>query len=168
MTAISQLQMTYSAEEDRILLRVNTDDDEEFRFWLTRRFALLLMRALEAHRAADPDIASQVTEPARQAVEAFKEQAANARGNFDDAFKPSHEFPLGEAPVLAYKLIYRVEDGHLKFAIEPRSGKGIRLVLNAQLNFNVTRLLQSACEKGEWGLAGEQGKQQESESRVIN
>ena len=168
MTTISQLQMAYSAEEDRILLRVNTDTAEEFRFWLTRRFAILLMQALEAHRAADPDIASQVTEPARQAVEAFKEQAANAQGNFDDAFKPSHEFPLGETPVLAYKLTYRVEDGHLKLAIEPRSGQGIRLVLNAQLNFNVTSLLKSACEKGDWGLAVEQGEPHEPESRVIN
>ena len=168
MTAISQLQMRYVPEEDRILLRVNTDSEQGFRFWLTRRFSGLLMQALDAHRASDPDIASQVTEEGRQAVEEIKQQAADSKGNFSQDFKPSADFPLGESPVLAHKLTYRVEEGNLKLAIEPRSGQGIRLVLNPQLNFNVTRLLRSASDTAAWGLAFEESDDARLITRVIN
>lgn len=166
MTAISQLQMSYSAPEDRILLRLNTDDGDEFRFWLTRRFAGLLKQALQAHCAADPDISAQPSEAGRQAVQAFKQEAAASGSNFSDPFRPSSSFPLGEAPVLAYKLTYKVAGDLLRLAIEPRTGQGIRLELNPQLNFNVTRLLRSASETGGWRLDWDAPAP--DEARVIN
>ena len=61
MTAINQLQMSYSPEEDRVLLRLNTTSAEEFRFWLTRRYCQLMVPALGAHRAAAPDVSNQVS-----------------------------------------------------------------------------------------------------------
>ena len=33
---ITQLNVTYVAEEDRVLFRFNTHDGQEFRLWLTR------------------------------------------------------------------------------------------------------------------------------------
>jgi hypothetical protein len=103
MTAINQLQMSYSPEEDRVLLRLNTTSAEEFRFWLARRYCQLMVQALNAHRAADPDVSNQVSPVARKAVETFKQEAADSGGNFKDEFKPSDTFPLGESPVLAHK-----------------------------------------------------------------
>jgi hypothetical protein len=35
-TVITQLNVTYVAEEDRVLFRFNTHDGQEFRLWLTR------------------------------------------------------------------------------------------------------------------------------------
>lgn len=152
MTSISQLQMNYSPEEDRLLFRVNTTTGEEFRFWLTRRYAQLLIQALEAHRSADPDIATQATPDARQAVQDFKKDAAQEKSDFNQEFRESESFPLGDSPVLAYKLGYRVEEGNLKLSVEPKSGQGINIVLDSTLNFNVSQLLRSAIEKAKWGL----------------
>ena len=129
MTAIGQLQISYSADEDRILLRINTTSGDEFRFWLTRRFSMLLIKALEEHRAADPDISTQTTEAGKQAVQEFKREEATSKGNFQEQFKPSGQFPLGEAPILAYKLSYRIEARKLSLSIQPRDGQGISVVL---------------------------------------
>ena len=104
MTAINQLEMSYSPGEDRVLLRLNTTSAEEFRFWLTRRYCQLMVQALNAYRAADPDVSNQVSPVARKAVETFKQEAADSGGNFKDDFKPCDTFPLGESPVLAHKL----------------------------------------------------------------
>jgi len=173
MTAISQLQMSYSPEEDRVLLRLNTTATEEFRFWLTRRYCQLVVQALAAHRAVDPDVSNQVSPVARKAVEEFKQEAANASGNFKDDFKPSDTFPLGENPVLAHKLTYKVSGGKLVLTISPQSGQGVTIVLDSSLNFNITKLLKSAGKAGEWGLDWDSAKQRdaqvtEEENRIIN
>ena len=70
--SINRIQIAYSAEEDRMLFRVNSTDHKEFRFWLTRRFTVLLMRELSEHRSRDPDVASQQGEHAKEAVQSFK------------------------------------------------------------------------------------------------
>jgi hypothetical protein len=48
---IHQIQMLYDKQQDRVLLRVSTRDQTEFRFWLTRRFVKrlwgLLLKMLE-------------------------------------------------------------------------------------------------------------------------
>ncbi len=155
MGAISQLQMSYSPEEDRVLLRVNTTDKEEFRFWLTRRYCQLLLQSLEKHRSSDPDVSVQPTPAARQAIQEFKQEAANSQGNFQEAFRDeeSEKFPIGEEPVLAHVLKYNIDNGKLALTIEPKGGKGIRVVLDSKFNFNVTRLLQTVSAKGGWQLA---------------
>ena len=101
MTAINQLQMSYSPEEDRVLLRLNTTSAEEFRFWLTRRYCQLMVQALNAHRAADPDVSNQVSPVSRKLVEAFKYEADDLSENFKDDLKASVKSHLGEVPTLA-------------------------------------------------------------------
>ena len=152
MNAINQLQMSYSPAEDRILLRVNTTGGDEFRFWLTRRYAALVIQALAAHRAVDPDVAAQPVPAAKEAVEAFKQETAQARGDFAQSFEGSDQFPLGESPILAQKLKYRVLEGKLVLTIEPAEGAGINVTLDNTLNFNVGKLLVSALEKADWRL----------------
>ncbi|MGV0034582.1 MAG: hypothetical protein ACNYPE_06345 [Candidatus Azotimanducaceae bacterium WSBS_2022_MAG_OTU7] len=165
--------MSYQPEEDRVLLRLNTTATEEFRFWLTRRYCQLVVQALLAHRAADPDVSKQESLLARKAVEEFKQEAANSGGNFKDEFKPSDTFPLGKTPVLAHTLSYELSNGKLTLTITPKSGQGVTLVLNSQLNFNIMKLLKSTSKAGNWSLDwdGNQPVNEPSakkEQRIIN
>lgn len=168
MTAIKQLQLSYSADEDRILLRVNTTSGDEFRFWLTRRFSILMIEALEAHRAVDPDVSAQTNEAARQAIQEFKREEATSQGNFQEEFTQSENFPLGDVPILAHKLTYGVSGMNLNLSIEPRSGQGINIVLDPQLNHNVSKLLRSAAETAQWGLVWQEEGTEVPEPRVVN
>jgi hypothetical protein len=152
--AISQLQMVYVAEEDRILFRVNSTGKKEYRFWVTRRYALLLAKVLSDHKQSDPDISSQVTQQAKAAVQNFKKEKAMDDATFGEKFKDEgNEYPLGQDIQLAFKLSYnRRDDGALHLSVQPKDGQGISIVLNQDINTTLTQLLITAGNKGNWKL----------------
>ncbi len=168
MTAIKQLQLGYNPEEDRILFRINTTGADEFRFWLTRRYSMLLAKALNDHRAVDPDVSAQTDGVAKQAIQEFKRDEAISKGNFEEKFTPSTNFPLGEEPVLAFKLSYRIENEKLHLSINPKEGSGINLVVDQQLNFSITKLLETAIKSGDWGIRMAASEDAVPVDRVIN
>ena len=51
---IHQIQMAFDKLQDRILLRVSTSDQAEFRFWMTRRYTKLLWTMLIKMLERDP------------------------------------------------------------------------------------------------------------------
>lgn len=154
--AISQMQMVYVPEEDRIFFRINSFDKQEFRFWITRRYAMLLVKVLKNHKEADPDVSTQVTTEAKEAVQSFKKEKAMSEARFNEKFKEEgNEFPLGQSIQLAYKLSYKIkDDGNLLLSVQPKEGKGINIVINQDINITMSQLLLAASRKGEWKLDG--------------
>lgn len=151
--SISQVQMLYHPEEDRILFRVNSTTNQEFRFWITRRFAVMLFRVLAEHAESDPDISTQATLEARQAVKDFKQEEAINKADFNKPFREEHaEFPLGEKTKLAFRLTCNRVDPILKLGIHPKDGEGITLQIDRNLNTSITQLLSRAVEKAQWNL----------------
>ena len=154
--AISQLQMLYVPEEDRILFRINTAERQQFRFWLTRRYSALLLQVLKRHLEGDPDISMQETPEAREAVESFKREKAMASANFKEQFdEDANELPLGESIPIAFKLTYKLEEGNLNIGIQPKQGQGINLAIDRDINMSLTNLLMGAAKKGEWAFERE-------------
>ena len=145
--------MLYHPEEDRILLRVNSTTSQEFRFWITRRFALILIRVLAEHAESDPDISTQGSAEARQAVKEFKHEQAIDKADFNKPFREEHaEFPLGEEARLAFRLTCNRVDAVLKLGIHPKNGEGITWQIDRNLNTSITQLLLSAVQKAQWNL----------------
>ena len=152
--AISQMQMVYVPEEDRVFFRINSLDKQEFRFWLTRRYAMLLVKVLKDHKDTDPDVSTQVTPGAKEAVQSFKKEKVMSEARFSQKFKEEgNEFPLGQSIQLAYKLSYSMkDDGNLHLSVQPKEGKGINIVINQDINITMTQLLLTASRKGGWKL----------------
>lgn len=169
--AISQMQMAYNPEEDRILFRVNSTDNKEFRFWLTRRFTILMLRILKEHLDRDPDVSTQGTAEARHAVKAFKQEKAMSSANFDEKFREGNsELPLGDDIKVAFKLTYNLAGDNLQMGIQPREGQGINMAINREVNLSITRLLLDAAQKGDWKLDERlaKGDSGQTDNRVIN
>tara|TARA_R110002072_G_scaffold59158_5_gene150779 strand:+ start:57451 stop:57963 length:513 start_codon:yes stop_codon:yes gene_type:complete len=151
--AISQMQMLYIPEEDRVLFRVNSAEGKQFRLWLTRRYILLLLNILKNHSDGDPDVSIQATPEAKQAVQSFKREKAMEGANFQEKFKEEvEEMPLGDLVPLAYRLNYRQEGDILHLGIEPKAGQGINLSMNRDINASMTALIAAAAKKAEWQL----------------
>jgi len=168
--AISQMQMLYVPEEDRILFRVNSADNQQFRLWLTRRYSQLLLKILKTHMDADPDVSIQTTPEAKEAVQSFKQEKAMQGANFEEKFKEKAQesaLALGDDVPLAYRLNYRIEGEILHLGIEPRQGKGVTLAINRDINTSLTRLIGVAVQKAEWQL-GRLPDNAGSTSRVVN
>jgi hypothetical protein len=166
--AISQMQMLYVPEEDRILFRVNSADAKQFRLWLTRRFTLLFLNILKNHLASDPDVSIQATPEAKAAIQSFKQEQAMQGANFQEQFKEeATELPLGDIVSLAYRLNYRIEGETLHLGLEPKTGQGINLAINRDINVSLTQLIRTAALKAEWQL-NVLPEAQDGTKRVLN
>lgn len=93
---IKQLNAAYLLNEDRILFRFNTQDQAEYRLWLTRRVTLFILAASthlltkKLEQAHSPSAAKVVDEFEKTAlIEAIK--TANA-GSTD--YESGVQFPL--------------------------------------------------------------------------
>ena len=152
--SIRQMQMVYAPEEDRILFRVNSTDRKEFRFWITRRYAMLLAKVLKDHKASDPDVSRQATMEGKKAVQEFKQEKAIEEASFGQKFaEEGNQYPLGESVQLAFQLTYKIkEDGALNLSVKPKTGSGINIVINQDINITLTQLLLSAAKNGDWKL----------------
>ncbi len=168
-SGISQMQVLYHAEEDRILFRVNSTDKKEFRFWVTRRFSILLLKVLKDHMDLDPDVSVQETPDAKQAVKEFKQEKAIQEANFEQKFnEESKELPLGDEIPLAFKLTYKILNENLQLCVEPKIGPGMNMVLNRQINSSLVQLIKSAAGKANWNLGSPGLSLDQREKRVVN
>ncbi len=170
--AISQMQMAYVPDEDRILYRINSTAKQEFRFWITRRYAMLMLKVLRDQLDVDPDVSGQVSPQDKSLVQDFKKEKAMEEANFTKQFNDdAADFPLGEDARLAFKLSYKIrENGNLNVTVEPKEGQGINVVINQQLNITLTELLLNAARKGDWKLDEwlKQVATQKPEQRIVN
>ncbi len=154
MAKIRQIQARYDAEQDRILFRVNRDDQKEFRIWLTRRFLTLILKALNQHVEIDPDVISQMSASGKEEVKAFKREQALEQADFEQAFADSEEVDTQASVALAFKLNYSLQkDGLMRLQLLPRQGEGLDLVLTSQISISIIEMLVNAAQKGQWQLA---------------
>ncbi len=135
MTQISQIQIKYVAVADRLMLRVSSNDDLEFRFWMTRRFIKLIWPALGEALKQTPRIQTQVSQAAQNELLAFEHNKAVSDSDFTTPYKEtSKKLPLGNAPILLVKMqMRRTDDGSTVMSLGPEKGAGIDLALNPGL-----------------------------------
>ena len=154
MSQISQIQIKFVATEDRLLLRVSSSTQQEFRFWLTARLVRMLYPALYDALSKTSPIAPQSIPAAKQEVLAFEHQQAVAKTDFNTGFKEvKQDFPLGEIPILVTRCQLRPNpDGNTVLALAPEQGQGIDVNLSNELLHSFTKLLVDACKIAEWPL----------------
>src|SRR5574343_1953990 len=92
---VRQLQIAHDALKDRLVLRVETHADEEFRVWLTRRF----LRELWPHLAK---LLAHSNSPAPLPADV---EAIPAPPSFEQAFQDDKApYPLGSNPLLTSEI----------------------------------------------------------------
>lgn len=174
-TGLKQLQIRYEPEQDRLLLAASTQDRCEYRIWITRRMAALVLDGLDRHlktggeaqpaapapaapeggRPAPSPTAPSASTPARTAeLQAFREDAALSKADFDTPFEGDAEtYPLGTGGVLAYRLqLGHLADGRHRLTLLPKTGQGVDLSLQEAQLFGFRKLLVDGIAKAEWRL----------------
>ena len=157
---IHQLSVHHDERQDRLLLRLNTQDQQEFRFWLTRRMSLRLMPAIEQSavrlEAAQPGVAATDT-PAQNLLSELKRDAFLKKADFATPFENrATQLPLGAEPMLITDAHLTIKPGGaLEIAFEdktdPAQARACQLHLQVSLVHGMVHLIQQAIEKAEWG-----------------
>ncbi len=154
MSQLHQMQLAYVAEEDRILLRMNTRSRQEFRFWITRRYTDLLWRTVtQVVQQREPEVAPIQDELKKATVIQEKHEKAVESSDFETAYQESSYLPLGEAPALLFRAGIKPDaEGRALLCMHPKSGQGIELAMNDQIVHSLCKLLLEATRKANWQL----------------
>jgi hypothetical protein len=159
---IHQLQLSYVAAEDRILLRVSTVERDEIRIWLTRRFTAgivpVLRRCTEhlaEYRLAKNKSPNFTVQDAyvRRSMAEFEAERHLSAADFKTPFvEQSRQVLLGGQTMLpAEAQVTPFANGLTRIVLkgEPQP---ITIELNEQLLHALLRLLTEVQASTEWGL----------------
>lgn len=156
---IHQLSVHHDERQDRLLLRFNTQDQQEFRFWLTRRMTLRLLPAIEQSalrlEAAQPGVAVADT-PSQHLLTELKRDAFLKKADFTTPFESQPaQLPLGEVPMLITDAHLNLKpNGTLDISLEDKSDAAriqtCQLHLQVSLVHGMMHLIQQATEKAQW------------------
>lgn len=149
---LQQFNASYNPMHDRVLLRLRTSDNAEYRFWITRRFMSLLWPILM--KMADGFSARKSDDPlARSTLAEMAHGDAVGQADFSTQYQDGDSFPLGAEPVLLAKISVKPMGASSQTVVLlPQDGQGINLDLDEKLVHILARLLQQAAVAAEWGL----------------
>ena len=142
---LHQMNVNYSGKLDRLLLKVTTQNGDEFRIWLTRRYTGLLLNIL--NKEMDRHGGVKTVSGKQQTTQMFK------AGAFEKPFEPekTRNLPFGEEGFLAFGIkTANTKDGSLVLEILPEKGAGVTFNLNPSLVYLMQNLLSQGLIKAEW------------------
>ena len=153
-SALHQMTVGYSAEEDRLLLKISTKDRSELQLWLTRRFVKVLWDALLKILERHPDIRDALDPKVREAMLAMQHHDAMQSSDFSQVHDKNQENRvINENPLLIVGGKCTHEDkGLTRLKLKTANGKEIDLALNAELLHALCHMLVSTTQRAEWDV----------------
>ncbi len=154
MAKLHQIQVAFVALHDRLLLRVNTGDRAEYRFWITRRYLKLLWPVLGKLAADEPIVQQQSDAIAKQEIVNFRHEQVMHQSDFSQNFEESeHPMPLGDEPILLARIQTKTATvgGHV-LCLHPEQGDGIEMAVNGNLIHALMGLLTTAVGQSNWDI----------------
>ena len=151
---LHQLRLDHDTEQDRLLVRISTDDGKEVLLWLTRRCVRLLWPLLVEMAQSSPRIALQSNPEAPAALLGLEHEQAARAADFsrphDDA---ARERPFGPQPLLVARMQSgKDREGNHVLSLSPVSGQRINVTLDDALLHSFCKLLQKVVGETDWDL----------------
>lgn len=157
--SIRQINLTYVREQDRVLLRLSTANDEELSAWFTRYILLKFIPEFDKVIAdmaitQDPRIAAADAH-SKQMVAEFQREEQLKGADFKSAYQKENLKPLIEgSPLLVTGLSMRkLPTNQLQLLVtESLNGqqRQIDLKMNEELYYGLSKLLHQVVEKTGW------------------
>jgi len=162
---VHQLSIAYVPEHDRILVRVNTNQGQELRFWFTRRLTLglapLLDRAVTDHaaRRGGPATAhvAAMDDQSKKAMAQFQRAETLKSSDFATPYKtpetPAHLF---DSPLLVTEVnMTPLSNGQLRLSFAEKltdvaTHRSFQLGLTDPLIHAFVHLLERAIGQSQW------------------
>ena len=162
---VYQLSIAYVPEQDRVLVRVNTQEGKELQFWLTRRLTLglspLVDKAITDQAARHGGLAAShvasMDDISRKAVANFQRSETLKQADFATPYRTSGaSVPMFDHPLVVTEVNITPQDnGQLRLscaeklpgAANPRS---FQMALSQPLVHAFVHLLDRAVTQSQW------------------
>lgn len=152
---LRQMNLAYDRQQDRLLMRLSTSDDTEYRMWLTRRMVAGMWPGI-VQLVQSTTVARQAVDPGtKRAVVEFQREHALRETQFGAPYEAAKLTPAipGE-PILVWGIQMRPApdgNGHdINFL--PKEGAGVHIRLQDQMLHAWIKLLQDVMTAADWGL----------------
>jgi hypothetical protein len=154
--AIQQINLSYSAEQDRLLLRVGLADNSELLVWLTSRITRQLWHLLNGETHLPSATSIQPETAPQQAVQQFQQemQAAETlqKMDFVTEYQPRKEI-VNDGAMLAISLVLINYDGKPPtLEIPCLEGISVRMNLTQELILALCNMLQLSTKEAAWDI----------------
>lgn len=154
MSGIEQMQLKFDPQQDRLLLRVNSLDKQQLRFWLTRRIVKrLLPPLLELLRKS---AAGDRSDDAKAAAALFEFEQQNVREQVDfvsEFADDANSLPLGEDGLLIETVsLTSHEGGDISVKLANKANTSATLRLNEKLLHSLFAILRQALAVADWDI----------------
>lgn len=137
---VKQLNANYDKQEDRIFFRFNTQDQSEFRFWLTLFITTNILSAIDQliTKSLEKTHNAQIA----QVIHEFQDEAVAKTTDLKTSYEGAQTFPLGEAPVLVTGFSVSEKAGIFFFTFNLLGGKSVNLQLPTAATQSMALLLR--------------------------
>lgn len=169
---IRQLSVSYLAEQDRILLRLNTAASEELRVWLTRRLMLglwPLLQRLQTRMLLQLESGASVAgadEDLKRMLADFRKEQMLQEADFDTPYESAQALlPLGHKPLLVTDVDADFQTaGRLRLAFNEKlpgveKPRSFNITLEPRLMQGLMHLLEQALVRSQWREPFEAGRE---------
>ena len=151
--SIKQFNGSYMVNEDRLIFRFNTVEDDEYRFWFTRRVTLFILAATE--HLVEKKLEQTHDKPAAKAIAQFQQEAVKEQTKFTADYVPANKYPIGADAVLVMDVkctIMQVENVDvLSMDLVLPGGANLNLKLTLPILQTMRHLLERLASQGNWG-----------------
>jgi hypothetical protein len=159
---IHQISVNYVPEQDRCLVRINSQGGEELRLWFTRRLVLGLMPHLTRtggeqmqQHTGTAVLAAPVEQQRQQMLASFQKEADAYKGDYQTPFKAeASALPLGSEPALITEIqLTLLPSGKVDLQLIEKTAaqtRNIKLGMTPQLMQGLLHLLGEAIKKSDW------------------
>ena len=139
--AIQQINLSYSVEQDRLLLRVGLADNSELLVWSTNRITRQLWQLLDGEANIPTATSIRLEASPEHAVEKFKQEIQVAetlqKMDFTSEYQPRNEEVNDGVTLATSVLLESFEEKASTLDMPCIEGMSVRMNLTQELNFGV-------------------------------
>jgi hypothetical protein len=152
-----QIKFEFNASEDRLLLRISKKEGHtscvEYRFWLTRRFVEIFIKAID--KLIEDELAKnmQISPDTINVMKKFQHEAALSQADFSTSYDADAEncTVFGDSPLLVTTLkINKMSKGKYVFSLHNDNNLGIRLTAGMDLIHSLQKMLLDSADNAKW------------------
>jgi hypothetical protein len=148
--SIKQFNGEWVCQQDRVLFRFNTSEDQEFNFWLTR---YVLKGLLQGAQQLTVQALEEVHTPqVAQVMQSFQQESVTQQLNFQETFQAAQEKPMGETPLLVTGLLIHQQGEVVTLKFELELGKSVQVQMNPSVLHVMVALLNKLQGIAQWGV----------------
>ena len=147
---IKQFNGEWVCQQDRVLFRFNTSEDQEFSFWLTRYVVKGLLEG--AHKLSVQALTQTHPPQVAQVMQSFQQASVTQQLNFQETFQTAKEKPMGEAPLLVTGLMLNQQGDAVTLKLDLESGKSVQVKISSSALRVMVALLDKLQGIAQWGV----------------